>query len=310
MPRARPQLGARLRRVLAMVPWLLVQKESTVQAVAERFGMSEDEVVRELNLVMCCGVPPYGGGDLITIFLDEDGSISAWPGPYLARPMQLTASEGFAVLAAGRALLAVPGAEADGALAGAMAKLERALGDEGGVAIELDAPAFLDAVRSAQAAARRLRITYYSSWRDELTERTIEPRTVYAADGHWYVDGLDDRTGEERRFRVDRIQAAAETGETFEPPDDVRPPEQLYSPAEAELVTINIPNSAAWVTEAYDCEVTELRGRLRVTLPVSGERFLERLLLRIGPKARVERPASMRRVGADAAERILERYRA
>ncbi|MCA1657126.1 MAG: WYL domain-containing protein, partial [Actinobacteria bacterium] len=219
MPRPKQELGARLRRVLAMVPWLLVQGESTVAAVATRFGMTEDEVIRELNLVMCCGVPPYGGGDLITIFLDEDGSISAWPGPYLARPMQLTAAEGFTVLAAGRALLAVPGAEADGALAGAMAKLERALGDEGRLEVELDAPVFLSVVREAVEQRQRLRITYYSAWRDDLTERVIEPWTVYANDGHWYVDALDGDLGEERRFRVDRIQAAEQTGDTFEPPD-------------------------------------------------------------------------------------------
>ncbi len=81
-----------------------------VAELAERFDVSEDEVVRDLNLVMCCGVPPYGADQLVSVVLDEDGSVLAWKGPFFNRPMRLTPAEGLAVIAAGRALLAVPGA--------------------------------------------------------------------------------------------------------------------------------------------------------------------------------------------------------
>lgn len=311
MPRQKQDLGGRLRRVLAMVPWLLAQEESTVEAVAERFGMTEDEVVNDLNLIMCCGVPPYGGGDMITISLDEDGTIMTWPGPYLSRPMQLTPTEGFSVLAAGRALLAVPGAEAGGPLASAMTKLEAALG-EGGVEVELDAPPLLQAVRDAAAEGRQLRIRYYSAWRDELTDRTIEPWAVYTTDGHWYVDAFDAGAEGERRFRVDRIQSCVETGATFEPPAGAAPPERVFTPGpEAERVTLALPADGRWVVETYDAEeVVDLGdGRLRVTLLVAGERWLERLLLRLGAGAVVEAPPSMATVGATAAARLLSRYR-
>ena len=49
---------------------------------------------------------------------------------YFERPLRLTPAEGLALLAAGRALLAVPGSDADGPLATALDKLDDALGAE------------------------------------------------------------------------------------------------------------------------------------------------------------------------------------
>jgi predicted DNA-binding transcriptional regulator YafY len=47
---------------------------------------------------------------------------------------------------------------------------------------------------------------------------------------------------------------------------------------------------------------------LRVTMQVLGTAWLERLLLKVGPEARIVEPDSMQSVGADAARRLLEAY--
>jgi predicted DNA-binding transcriptional regulator YafY len=49
---------------------------------------------------------------------------------------------------------------------------------------------------------------------------------------------------------------------------------------------------------------------VEIELFVGGDAWLERLLLQLGPDARVVRPPEYRRLAADAAERILRRYRA
>jgi proteasome accessory factor C len=228
--------------------------------------------------------------------------------------MRLTPSEGFAVLAAGRTLLAVPGAEADGALASALAKLEAALGAGGGsVAVDLEAPPLLAEVRAAVAARQRLAVEYFSAWRDEVTSRVVDPYVVFSQEGRWYVAAADSLRGVVRHFRVDRFASVAPTGETFEVPTDapVTPPERAFTggPETAEVVVV-VPSSARWVAEAYDpLDVEELAdGRLRLRLTVAGERWLERLLLRVGPDAVVERPADLAGVGAAAAQRLLARY--
>lgn len=319
MARSSSNFAPRLRRMLLMVPWLLESGGSTVAELAARFGVSEDDVIRDLNLVMCCGIPPYGAEHMITVMLDDDGSVLAWKGPFFNRPMRLTPTEGFAVLAAGRTLLAVPGASAAGPLATALDKLEAALGSgsaEGGrsVDVDLESPPLLGVVQEAAAARERLAVSHWSLWRDEVTERTVDPLLVFALDGRWYVMAADERSGELRTFRIDRLTEAAPTGERFTPPPDAptTPPAHVFSGADAVEVTLVLPASARWVAEAYDpIEVTELddgTGCFRLRLAVAGERWLERLLLRVGPEAVVESPADLVGVGAAAARRLLARY--
>ena len=312
--RSKTDLGARLRRVLLMIPWLLREGGSTVSDIAARFDVDEVEVVRDLNLIMCCGVPPYGGGDLITVMLDDDGTVEAWPGPFFTKPMQLTPAEGFAVLAAGRALQAVPGTGQTDALASALAKLESALGASGAVAVDLESPTHLAAVQRAAADGERLRITYYSFLRDDLSERVVEPLVVHSRDGRWYVETRDVTTGQarERRLRVDRIQSVESTGERFDlPSPPVTPPERLFSPSPDSVeVILSLPPSARWFVEWMEVEDVEemADGRLRVRLYMEGDRVLERLLLRVGPDAIVEAPSELAGVGRAAAARVLARY--
>lgn len=316
MSRERADIGSRLRRVLLMIPWLLEEGGSTVAEIAARFDVAEADVIRDLNLIMCCGVPPYGGGDLITVVLDEDGIVEAWPGPFFSRPMQLTPAEGFAVLAAGRALEAVPGTAQRDALSSALAKLEDALDASGAMAVDLSAPPFLEVVQRAAREGRRLAVSYYSPARDERTDRVVEPHLVHSREGRWYAECLDV-TGpgprRERRLRVDRMQAAVETGDRFTPPDPPpAPPDRLYQPGpDATEIVVRLPDSARWFAEWMEVEeVTDLDGGThRVRLFIEGEGVLERLLLRVGPDAVVESPAELADVGRRAAERVLARYR-
>ena len=41
-----------------MVGWLAQVGEASIDEVAARFGLTPAEVVRELELAACCGVPP------------------------------------------------------------------------------------------------------------------------------------------------------------------------------------------------------------------------------------------------------------
>jgi proteasome accessory factor C len=314
MARGPSNFAPRLRRMLLMIPWLLESGGSTVAELAARFGVSEDDIIRDLTLVMCCGVPPYGAEHMITVVLDDDGSVLAWKGPYYTRPMRLTPAEGFAVLAAGRALLAVPGADPSGPLATALVKLESALGAAGrSVAVDLEAPPLLAVVRESVAARTRLAVEYFSAWRDEVTSRVLDPYVVFSQEGRWYVAAGDSLRGDVRHFRIDRLASAVPTGETFEVPPGAptTPPERAFSGGgEVVEVVLVLPGSARWVAEAYEPrDVEELAdGRLRVRLVVAGERWLERLLLRVGPEAVVESPAELTDLAANAARRLLARY--
>ncbi len=305
------ETSRRLRRLLAVVGWLAQVGEAPVADVATRFGMSEKELVAELELAACCGTPPYTPDTLMEIEVSEQ-SVRAFLPPEYARPRRLTPAEGFAVAASARLLLAVPGSE-DDALRRALVKLEGALGAREAVGLDVDAPANLPAIRAATDSGHCLEIDYLSASRDELTTRTVEPVQTITVDGHWYLDAYCHRAGDMRRFRVDRIVEVRPLDQFVS--DDARrprPAEDMFVPGPgAYEVHLELDPSADWVAEsipvrhvrrADDGTVTD------VVVDVAGLAWFERLLLQLGPSARVLSPPELISLVADAARRVRARY--
>jgi proteasome accessory factor C len=310
---SRPLVGPRLQRVLALVPWILAHPGVTIEELASRFEVSARELERDLELLPMCGLPPYTADRLIDVSV-VDGGVEIRLAEYFERPLRLTPAEGLALLAAGRALLAVPGSDADGPLATALAKLDDALGAPGSLAVDVGASDQLARLQDAAAADERVEIDYYSFARDEMTTRTIDPWRVFHAFGTWYVAGWCHRAVGERLFRVDRVRAVRETGEHFDPAtrgdDELR--DLVYHPsADDPRVKLRLAPAAEWVVESHPHESARRRkdGSWEVVLAVSEPAWLERLLVSLGPDATVVAPAELVTLGASAAARLRRRYR-
>ena len=88
----------------------------------------------------------------------------------------------------------------------------------------------LPALREAVATRTSVRFQY----RD--VERTVDPWGLLLRDGFWYLIGLDHGRGEQRTFRIDRIEGAVETlaGTTFERPAGFDPRRAL--PADPKMI--------------------------------------------------------------------------
>src|SRR6266511_187056 len=157
----------RISRLLVMLPWLAQRGRVTVAEMATTFGLTERELVKDLETASLCGLPPYVD-ELVDLYVDE-GWVHAGVSRLFIRPPRLTAAEGFTLLAAGRAALELPGAEAGGALARALDKLEAALGEHPDLSVRLERPPLLDVVQRAVDAAERIAVTYYTFTRDETT---------------------------------------------------------------------------------------------------------------------------------------------
>src|SRR5581483_8569468 len=120
-----------------MIGWLARRDGASISELADRFAMEEADVVAELELAACCGLPPYTPDQLMELVVEGD-RVEANLGAEMARTRRLSAAEGFTLAAAARAILAVPGADPQGALARALAKLESALGTREQVSVQLD----------------------------------------------------------------------------------------------------------------------------------------------------------------------------
>ncbi|MEX1104567.1 MAG: WYL domain-containing protein [Ilumatobacteraceae bacterium] len=294
-----------MRRLLVMLPWLMERGSATLAEMCERFQVSERDLVSDLEQAAMCGLPPYLD-EVVDLFIDEGVAYVGVP-RFFTKPLRLTAPEGFSLITAGRAALALPGADPAGPLARAIDKLEAVLGT-GGVVVDLAQPDAAEPIITAIDEQRRLTISYWSASTDEVTERTIAPRAVFADRGRWYVVADDERSGEERRFRIDRIiDLVAAEGIVDPRPVTVPSGDDWFDDAaDAVTVTLSLEPAGRWVIERFPVrDVVDEPDRIVAVLSVASERWLRELLLRLGTGAEVLDPPQWRDLAGDAAREVL-----
>ncbi|MFI8895911.1 helix-turn-helix transcriptional regulator [Streptomyces paradoxus] len=309
------------RRMLSLVTYLKERPGARVEDVARAFGISEDELVSDLDVLPMCGTS-FRGGDLLDI--DTDGERIWWHNPAAlaaeaAEPLRLAADEATALLVAARAVSTLPGLrESDRqALLRATAKVETAAGEAAGassrlsVTFESEGGVFADVDR-AIAERRRLWIRYYSPARDEVTEREIDPIRLVSV-GHTYVEAWCRRSEARRTFRLDRVAEIKILDEPSAPPEiELRDlSEALVQPAaEDPEVVVEVGPGGRWVAEYYPHDsADELPdGGLRITLRTPDPASLRRLALRLGRDGRIVSPPELADSARQAAREALAAY--
>jgi proteasome accessory factor C len=308
----------RLRRLLALVPYVVSRQAVGLAETAATFGMTERELIDDLNLAWCVELKspePYCPIDLSY----EDGMVTISEAESIARPLRLAADEASALLVALRMLAEAGG---DGAaVTRLVAKIEDAAGASAAPSsqftIQIDrpnGPGVPAAVDAALAARKRVHLRYYVPGRDEATERDVDPIKLVVEEGRTYLRGWCRLNDAVRNFRLDRVldvevlDLPAEVHEEEEPTDEGG---ALFRPSpEDVLVELELAPAARWVSERYSCEsLTDLEdGRLRVVIRSPDTGQFRRLALRLGEDARVIAPAELAREVRDAAEAALALY--
>ncbi|MEU2735350.1 WYL domain-containing protein [Streptomyces sp. NPDC007095] len=305
------------RRMLSLVTYLRERPGAHVGDVARAFGITEDELISDLDVLPLCGTS-FRGGDLLDI--DTDGDRIWWHNPDdVAEPLRIAADEATALLVAARAVSTLPGLrEGDRqALLRATAKVEAASGEAAGassrlsVTFESEGGVFADVDR-AISERRRLWIRYYSPSRDELTEREIDPIRLVSV-GHTYVEAWCRRSEARRTFRLDRVAEIRILDEPSAPPEvELRDlSEGLVQPAaEDPEVVVEVGPGGRWVAEYYPHDsADELPdGGLRVTLRTPDPTSLRRLALRLGRDGRIVSPPELADSAREAAREALAAY--
>ncbi|MCX4552096.1 WYL domain-containing protein [Streptomyces sp. NBC_01387] len=305
------------RRMLSLVTYLRERPGARVADVARAFGITEDELISDLDVLPMCGTS-FRGGDLLDI--DTDGESIWWHNADdVAEPLRLAADEATALLVAARAVATLPGLrEGDRqALLRATAKLEAAAGEVAGassrlsVTFESEGGVFADVDR-AISERRRLWLRYYSPARDELTEREVDPIRLFAV-GHTYMEAWCYLSEARRTFRLDRVAEIRLLDEASAPPElELRDlSEGLVQPAaEDPEVVVEVGPGGRWVAEYYPHDSAEelADGGLRITLRTPDPASLRRLALRLGREGRIVSPQGLAASAQLAAREALAAY--
>ena len=252
-----------------------------------------------------CGLPPYVD-EMIDLFVDDDVIYVGVPRLF-TRPLRLTAREGFSLLAAGRAALQLPGADPTGRWPGRSTRWPRRSAARRSLRVDVAAAAVpRRRPRAAVDRGRRLAITYFVANRGERTERVVDPLAVVGDRGHWYLQARRPPVGRgalvpgrPHRGAAARPASRSTTG---------RPPATRGAGLAGPVRRRGRSSGCASRSDG-GLGGRALPGRSASTpdgattwwssCPCSSTRWLERLLLRLGPTAEVLEPPELRDVGRD-----------
>jgi len=208
-----------LEALFALLSSLKRHDVIAIDKLAERLGVDPAGLRHDLELLRYVGEPPFGGGDLLPLEIDEDGYLEVTGAmPALDRPLRLSFEQALALVLA----LEIAGYAPDDAL---VEKLSRAARDDTGQ-LDVDqlarqvraqptglATAIFETVTQALTRQRALRIDYR---RDDgtVSDRVIEPYLLFAEGDRWYITAFCHLRGRTQNFRLDRIESAQLEPET------------------------------------------------------------------------------------------------
>jgi predicted DNA-binding transcriptional regulator YafY len=305
---------------------LLLQSRGTLKAneLAAELGVSERTIHRYMGMLDEMGIPiysergPYGGFSLVR--------------GYKLPPLVFTPEEATVLYLGAELVQEIWGASYHDAAVAARAKLDNVLPDallqevrqaQRGLLVtgwfRRDygpwAP-ILDDLRRCVARRRQVHLVY-RSFRQQVTERIVDPYALALQWGYWYLAGHCHLRGELRTFRVDRVQAVEPTGETFEVPPDFTAREYLQRMAserpaayyrvvvrfEADVAHIVRERRDEWqtLTENHDGSVTLAFDASDLAWPC-------RWVLTYQDSATVVGPPELVAMVRDAARAIAARY--
>lgn len=311
-------------RLLSII--LMLQRRGTLKAseLAEELGVSERTIHRYMGMLDEMGIPiysergPYGGFSLVR--------------GYKLPPLVFSPGEATALYLGAELVKDIWGMSYHDAAVAATAKLDNVLPDA--LRQEVDqarqglvvvgwlrrdygpwAP-ILDELR--RCVARRRRVTLvYQSFRQEQSERSVDPYALGLQWGNWYLVGHCHLRGGLRTFRVDRIQHLESGDETFEVPQGFAAREYLQRMAG------DRPEAYHRVVVRFDPEVSHIvRERLEdwqdLTENPDGSVILAfdasdlawpcRWVLTYQDKATVIGPPELADMVRNAAQSIIARY--
>lgn len=298
-----------------MLPWLAERGSASTQEMADHFGLTVRELVSDLTLASMCGAS-QDPLDLIDLWVDEDEVHIGVP-KYFERPLRLTVPEASTLVVSAALARQLPGVDSDGALARAVAKIAAATGldVEGSIAVDIDVPPLLEPLAQAIESEEEVEFGYWSVASGELQQRRVVPVETFREQDHWYLRAFDLDAAAERTFRLDRMETLASAGRARKV--ELAPRSHWFSSSvDAREVVLHVDPALLWMLERYPLVEIEhsttapgsAKLRRVVRMVVSSERWLERLLLRLGSHAEVVEPIQWQDLARRTARLVLARY--
>ena len=328
----------RYTRLINLVPMLYANPDLEIAEVADDLGISQKQLLDDLNLLWVCGLPGHSHLELIDLDF-ESGFIRILEPQNLIRPLKFTPVELTEILL-GLELLA---AEVDpGALylvERVREKLSHVLKFDSDVSelIQVDR----DLPREDLVLTRKLLLESIAQSRDVIaiyeslsgkpaTERILTPIEVITRDGHDYLAASEKSEGVRKIFRIDRFKEVALGESSGESPGEnpgesptntgallnVHPPVGVHLPV-GKVLILEVPRERAFLGDRVGADTLKAspegslsEDRIRLKFSYFEVDFAARVILAFGPETRIIEAGGSSTGGAqEAIEARVGEYR-
>lgn len=284
-----------INRCLEIVYVLLRQNTVTAKALAERFGVSQRTIYRDIDTLSLAGIPVYTEKG-------KGGGISLLPDFVLHKSI-LSEPEQEEILSALQSLGHVKAADTESVLHKLSAVFNKTAVDW----LEVDfsdwsyanGNVFND-FKSAILQQRVVEFDYYSTY-GELTHRRVEPIQLWFKSKSWYVKGYCLTRQAVRLFKLTRVKQLTVTDEPHGMHDLLAPQQVEVVSHRRPDVTLTLklaPEAAYRVYDEFSEDVVESLpdGGFTVTVTWPEDEWVYSTILSYGEQAEVLDPPHLRAI--------------
>ena len=294
----------RTARLLDLVPYINSHQGISLKELAHVFNVTQAQMTNDLTTLWMCGLPGYTPLELMDLEF-ESGYVTIRNAPTLAKPRSISFDEGVALIL-GLDLLASSLTTDKQNLASLIEDLKTKISTKIGLPVSMNAqpkssPQVTSALNDSISKNSYLIIKYHSLYRDEVSERTIQPMELVQENANQYVRAFCFSAGAMRDFRVDRIIEATQTSE---------PPVGNEATVTSTSIdfTISLKKPSRDVVERFDVKYSDISKNLR--LQSFSQQWIERSVMASGDGVELASPLNIRADIASKAQLILDRYKA
>ena len=295
---------ARTSRLLDLVPFLNTHQGISLKELAAKFDVTTAQMSSDLTTLWMCGLPGYTPLELMDLEF-ESGFVTIRNAPTLSKPRSISFDEGVALLL-GLDLLAGSVEQNRQDLITAIENLKQKISKLIDIPVTISAspkssPAIAAVLNEALAKKSYLSLQYHSLYRDEITDRIIQPLELIDENDNQYLRAFCFTAGAMRDFRIDRVLTAQISAE--------KPNTVASGVATKKLqFTIAFKKPSRDVIERFGINHTESSKELM--LSAFSQQWIERSVMASGESVELLEPLNIRANIARKAQLILDRYKA
>jgi len=303
MVKNKPTPLAETERLLALVPFITANQGISVKELAAAFDVSPKQMVSDLTTLWMCGLPGYTALELMDLSF-ESGFVTIQNAETLQSPRTLILEEQVALIM-GLDLLS-QSLPTDSALKQNIEILGQRLSKSSRITSKLRAisniPASMRAeIETAIVRKHALDISYYSIYRDEISQRLVRPLELRVDENAEYLYAFCETAQDFRVFRLDRIQSCTSINKVSD-----EPPAMTDSAATKQSFTVRFNSRLRLMRERFDAE--EKSSNSDYSQDSFSSQWLIRSILASSGSAELVTPLDLREEICEKSQLMLDRY--